>query len=411
MLTVFVDMVGLLIVIPLLPFFATRLGASPFLIGAMVSAYAVAQLSTSPLWGRWSDHHGRRPALMLGITITAGAHLTFAFASSNWAMDRFENFGLILLLFASRLVQGAGGATTGVVQAYVGDTVAPEERAKALGWISAATSAGVMLGPAIGSLAAVASPAVPGLLAALLCAVNLAFARRYLPESSSHEARADARAGKRGSVRNALLAVVSHPLRPISRLVWIYGLAMMAFMAMNAILALFLMARFQFTERSIGWVYTGVGSISLLMRSLILGRAVRRFGEVGVMRLGLGALALSFLLQPLAPSLAAYAAVIVLIPIGTALLFPATSSLVSRFASRSDLGAVMGVQQAYGGLARLFGPLWAGAAFQALGAGSPFFISAALAAVTFLFVVGLEAPPARPAAPIPGAEPTAPAPT
>jgi len=178
-------------------------------------------------------------------------------------------------------------------------------------------------------------------------------------------------------------------------------------MAMNAILALFLMARFDFTERSIGWVYTGVGSISLLMRSLILGRAVRRFGELGVMRLGLGSLALSFLLQPLAPSLVAYAVVIVLIPIGTALLFPATSSLVSRFASRSDLGEVMGVQQAYGGLARLFGPLWAGAAFQTLGPGSPFFIAAALAVATFAFVAGLETPPARRTEPAPAGEPGA----
>jgi MFS family permease len=399
MLTVFVDMVGLLIVIPLLPFFATRLGASAFLVGLMVSAYAIAQLATAPLWGRASDRHGRRPMLMLGVSIATLAHLLFAFASSNWAMSRFDNLSLILILFISRFVQGGGGATTGVVQAYIGDAVIPEERAKALGWISAATSAGVMLGPAIGSLASVASPALPGLIAAGLCVVNLIFARRYLPESSSIQARADARAQRSASVRTKMAEILLHPRRPVARLVWVYTLGMMSFMAMNAILALFLLERFGFTEKSIGWAYTAIGTISLLMRSVILGPAIRRLGEIGVMRVGIVALAASFALQPLAPSLWVYALTVVLVPVGTALLFPATSSLVSRFAERSELGVVMGVQQAYGGMARLIGPVWAGAAFEAFGAGSPFYISAVLAIAMIPFVLGLEPPPRPQAAP------------
>ncbi len=392
MLTVFVDMLGFLIVVPLLPLYAKNLGATALEIGLMISVFALAQLSTSPLWGKLSDRRGRRPMLLLGISISTLAQLLFALACSTWALGRFDARGLIGVLFLSRLVQGAGGATTGVVQAYVGDTVAPEERAKALGWISAATSAGVMIGPALGSLASLDRPSTPGLIAALLCLVNLLFARRFLPESRSHAARADSRLHGTGSVRQRLLEVLAHPTRPVARLIWVYGLGMMAFMAMNAILALFLQARFGFTEKSIGYVYTGIGSISLVMRSVVLGPAVRRLGEAGVLRAGLAALTLSFALQPLAPRLPLYCLALVLIPIGTALLFPATSSLVSRYSEPRELGTVMGVQQAYGGIARLIGPIWAGAAFESIGPGAPFWIASVLAFATLLFALGVQSP-------------------
>jgi len=398
MLTVFVDMVGFLMILPLLPFYAERLGAKPLLIGLMVSAYAVAQLATAPTWGRLSDGHGRRPMMMLGVTIAGTAHLLFAFACSDWAMHRIDAAGLIVLLFFSRFVQGAGGASTAVVQAYVGDAIVPEERAKALGWITAATSAGVMLGPALGSLVSNLGPAVPGLVAAALCVVNLFFVERFLPESASVESRERARSEPRGSLRARMLEIVAHPRRPVSRLILIYGAAMMAFMAMNAVLALFLQARFGFTEKTIGYAYTGVGVVSLVMRSLILGPSVRWWGERGVMKLGLLALVAGFALQPLAPTLWLYGAVVVLVPVGTALLFPASSSLVSRFAERHTLGATMGVQQAYGGVARLIGPAWAGAAFQFLSPGAPFWIAALLALAAFFFALGIEPAPKVPVA-------------
>lgn len=396
MATVFVDMVGFLMVLPLLPFYATRLGASPLLVGAMVSAFAVAQLATSPLWGRLSDRRGRRPMLLVGISVSVGAYLLFAFACSETAMARFSSPLLLALLFLSRLVQGAGGATTGVVQAYVGDAVIAEERAKALGWITAATSAGVMLGPSIGSLASTLGPAAPGIAAAILCLANFAFAWRWLPESSSREARDRAAGGARKSLSRQMLAVAANPARPVSRLILIYAIGMMAFMAMNGILALFLQARFAFTEKTIGYLYTFVGTISLVMRSLILGPVVRWLGEVGALRIGLVALVAGFALQALAPSVPLFLVVVVLIPIGTALLFPSTTSLVTRFAERHELGSTMGVQQAFGGVARLIGPLWAGAAFQAFGPGAPFWISSALAAATLALAGGLLPPERRP---------------
>jgi len=186
----FVDMVGFMIVLPLLPFYALDLQATPELVGLLIAAFSIAQLIAAPFWGRVSDRYGRRPALLIGLTASAIAYVVFGFAESLW------------LLFLSRLVQGAGGGTTGVAQAYVADTMPPRERAKALGWLSAATSAGVAFGPVIGSFAAHLGKAAPGLIAAALCLVNVAFAWRWLPESRLREAgppplRRPDRAGRR----------------------------------------------------------------------------------------------------------------------------------------------------------------------------------------------------------------------
>jgi MFS family permease len=411
MATVFVDMMGFLMVLPVLPFYAKRLGASAFLIGLMVSVFALAQLLMSPFWGKYSDRRGRRPTLMFGISVATVAFLLLALACSEWAMARISPGWLIALIFISRFVAGAGGATTGVVQAYVGDAIVPEERAKALGWISAATSAGVMLGPALGSLAAFGGPAIPGLVATLLCLVNLLFVKRWLPESSTAEARAEAKQDQRLSLGKRMLEVFRHPRRPVARLIWIYAVGMMAFMGMNAVLALFLQARFGITEKSFGLIYAFVGSISLVMRSLLLGPAVRRFGENGVMRMGLLALTAGYALQALAPTMIVFGAAIMLVPIGTALLFPASSSLVSRFALRHELGATMGVQQAYGGVARLVGPVWAGLAFEKWGPGAPFWISSGLAIATLIFAGGLASSRAGEPAPTGAAAPAEPAET
>ena len=136
----FVDMIGYAMVFPLLPFYAVRLGGSAQVIGLMVASFSIAQVAASPLWGRFSDKWGRRPGLLIGLAGSSVAFLIFGFADSLW------------LLFVSRFAQGASGGTTGIMQAYIGDSVPPEDRAKALGWLSAATSAGVMVGPAIGSL-------------------------------------------------------------------------------------------------------------------------------------------------------------------------------------------------------------------------------------------------------------------
>ena len=171
MVTAFMDMVGVLMIIPLLPFYAKSMGAGGLVVGLLVSSFSIAQLLMAPVWGRLSDHYGRRPALIVGMTASAIAYVIFAFAGSLW------------LLFLSRVVQGAGGGTVSVIQAYVADAMKPKDRAKALGWLSASTNAGVALGPLLGAVALKWGTPGPGLLAAGLSIVNIAFAWKFLVES------------------------------------------------------------------------------------------------------------------------------------------------------------------------------------------------------------------------------------
>jgi MFS family permease len=378
LLNAFVDMLGYAMVFPLLPLYAKRLDATPTVIGLMVASFSVAQVASSPLWGRFSDRLGRRPALLISLSGSCLAFLVFAFADS------------IAMLFLCRIVQGASGGTTGVMQAYVGDSVEPQERAKALGWLSAATNTGVMIGPVIGSAVWILGPQAPGLLAASLCLVNLVCAWKLLPESKSPAAHSETKTERR-SIASTVWETVRHPGKEASELIWIYAVAMTAFSSMTAVLALFLNVRFGLDELHIGYVFPLLGAVSVIMRAGILGRLVSRFGEVPLMRVGALLLSLGLVAYPLPRSLSYFIPVMLLVPIGTALLFPATSALLSQRCDRAELGQVLGVQQAFGGIARIFGPIWAGAAFEKLGPEVPFEVAGVV-----VFGVALLAARVRP---------------
>lgn len=384
---VFVDMLGFLIVLPLLPFYAEDLGASESMVGVLISAFAFAQLVTSPFWGRLSDRYGRRPMILLGLILSALSYALFGLAET------------VVVLLVSRLVQGAGAGITGVVQAYVSDSAPPGDRTQALGWVTVATSAGVMIGPAVGSLATELGRSAPGFVAAGLCLLNFVFAWFLLPESASAEEDEDETADatvsepptdgapaeeapppavEPRSLGRAVRQVVFHPGSSLATLIWIYALGMMAFMALNGVVALYLERVFGFTEASIGWFYVYVGAVSTLMRAVVLGPVVKRLGEVRTLRVGVVCIAVGLAAVPLAFNLVSLAAVVLLVPVGTALLFPATTSLVSQSSRRGEVGQSLGVQQAFGGVSRMIGPLWATAAFQYLSIEAPFWLAAGL---------------------------------
>jgi MFS family permease len=372
----FVDAIGFMIILPLLPFYAMRLHATPETVGRLIAAFSIAQLLSAPLWGRVSDRYGRRPALLIGLGASAVAFAVFGIADAVW------------LLFLSRIVQGAGGGTTGVAQAYVADTIEPKDRARALGWLSSATAAGVILGPAIGSFAFTLGPAAPGLVASGLCLVNVIFAWRWLAESRPAAAREGGGAPRRPIWHPAWLAI-RHPGNLVSRLIWIYGIGMVAFSAMTSVLALYLGAQFGLTEKTIGWIFAYVGALSLVMRSLLLGPIVDRLGESWTMRAGALLLAAGLMLYPIPQSLWSLAAVIPLVPIGTALLFPATTSLMSRYSDARELGTTMGVAQTFAGLARVVAPLVATTIFQRLGHDWPFYVAGGIVAVAGVLTLQL----------------------
>jgi len=402
MITAFVDMVGLLMIIPLLPFYVKELGGSGVNVlglnlgvgtisGFIVTAFTVAQLLSAPLWGRFSDRVGRRPTLLIALAASGIAYLIFGFAHS------------LLLLFVSRLVQGAGGGTVGVIQAYVADSTDPKDRARALGWLSATTNLGVALGPVLGSFAITIGKrdiipghaslqmghAAPGIMAAGLCLVNIIFAARYLTESRDASERAQAGPAPRKS-REAVWQVISRSSEPSSRLIWIYAIAIGAFQGSFSVLALFLNARFQVTEQTIGYFFMYVGAISVFTRVLLLGRMVDWLGEAKLSRLGLVLLAAGVVGMPLSQNLGMLAIAVALIPLGTAFTFPCVTALLSRVVSQKERGLYMGMQQTYGGITRAIAPVLYGRAFDTLGVSSPYFFSSAIIAATIFLGFGLD---------------------
>ncbi len=383
----FVDMIGFMLVLPVLPFYALRMDATPVQVGWIFAAFSIAQLLSAPVWGRVSDRYGRRPALLIGLGASAIAYVVFGFADT------------LLLLFLSRFVQGAGGGTTGVAQAYVADTVRPADRARALGWLSSASSAGVIVGPILGTFAARLGTEAPGLFAAALCVVNAAFAWKWLPESRVH---AGGPAAAPRPIWAPTLQALLTPRAPVSRLIWIYGVGMLAFSSLTAILPLYLEAEFQVDERSFGLFLTYFGVLSIVMRIVLLGPIVDRIGERWTMRVGCLTLIAGFLLYPAATSLWVLAiGVMPLVPIGTALLFPSTTSLISASTPKHELGVTMGVAQTFAGIARVIAPLFATKVFQDLGHGWPFVAAAALVLLVGLLAIRVEPsaeePPGDPA--------------
>jgi multidrug resistance protein len=378
--TAFVDMVGLLMIIPLLPYYARSLGASALLVAMLMSAFTGAQLIAAPFWGRISDRYGRRPALFAGLAAAAIAYVVFAYANTIW------------LLLLSRVVQGAGGGTTGVVQAYVADAVEPEERAKALGWISAATNVGVALGPPVGSFALhLAGVHGPGLIAAALCLLNIAFAWRYLSESRDMVEARTVQA-KKGASFAAVKHVFTHSKEAAPRLIWVYAIGIGAFQGITAILALFLDDKFHITADHIWVIFTFMGTISVITRAGILGKAVDKWGEVKLSHIGLMMLAVGLAAFPLMPTYVTLYLAVTLIPLGTAFTFPCVTSLLSRVISRNERGLYMGVQQTFGGLARVTVPLFAGFAYDHFGHSVPFYVSAGLVVIGFFVGMGIHDP-------------------
>ena len=400
MVTAFVDMMGGLIVFPLIPFYAKRLlghgplwtlldsvgmGGGGAVVSLLVTSFAVAQLVSAPAWGRVSDKVGRRPALMIGLGASLVAYVIFAYANS------------LELLFLCRIVQGAGGGTVGVIQAYVADATRPEERVKALGWLSAATNAGVAIGPAIGSWSMSLGSSGPGLIAAAISGVNMVFAWFYLTES--HDADAARASGKKvRRSREAVWRVVSHSSEPGSRLIWIYAITMGAFQGMTTVLALFLAFKFTaVTEKTIGYFFVYVGVISVVTRALILGKAVDMFGEAKLSRFGMVLLAIGLFTMPLAPSIPVLAISVALVPLGTAFTFPCVTGLLSQVVPQHERGLYMGVQQTFGGVARVVGPIYAGFAYDHLGHAVPFFTAGVIVLLTISLGLGMDSYVKRPA--------------
>lgn len=375
---VLIDMLGFGIVMPVLPFYATEMQATPLEVTLIIASFSATQLAAAPLWGRVSDRRGRRPLIIAGLFASAVSYLIFGLAES------------VAVLLLSRMAAGAAGGTVSVAQAYVADTTAAEDRARGLGLLGAASGLGVMLGPALGGFVSDwGGYSAPGFVAAGLCTANAFAAMVLLPEP---RVRRDGGGHETATLRGWIRTMTRMPLR---LLLSVYFLGIASFTGLTSLLALYADARFGLDARDVGLLFTLSGATTVVVRGVLLGRLVRRFGEPFTVRLGVVGLMIALLAMALIPHAAWLWAVAPMYAFGAGTLFPALASLVSRAADEHSQGSILGGSQVVGGSGRVVGPLWGGFLFQQVGIRSPFIFGALMTAAALVLAARIPRPLAR----------------
>lgn len=381
---VFINLVGFGLVVPLLPFFAQSLKAEAWQITLMFSAYSLGQFFAEPFWGRLSDRIGRKPVLLITLIANALGYLMLAFVPNIW------------LAIAVRLFTGLGAGNISTVQGYVADVTPPEQRAGRMGLIGAAFGLGFIVGPGLGGL--LTQPQLghigyqlPIFLAAALAALAAVGVIVFLRES---RAKADP-AAPRPAFLSGLKAARDNDV--VSRVLVVTLIYMAGFSAMESVFGLWAESRYQWGAREVGLSFMIVGVISTLNQGFLAGRLARRFGESRVLATGMLLFGTSLVLQVLAPvawfpamrlELGAVSIPLVqgwIIPIvmavgacGMSLAMPNISAMISRASPPDRQGAMLGLNMASSSVARIFGPMVAGALFSGLGRDWPFLVGALL---------------------------------
>lgn len=347
-LTVFIDLVGFGIVLPLLPRYAERFGAHGYQIGMVVASFSLMQFFFAPRWGRLSDRIGRRPVLLISNFGSAVSYGLFGAAAL------FPGTTGLILLFISRVFAGICGANLSVASAYIADLTTPENRSKGMGLIGMAFGFGFILGPAIGGLSAGwFGLSGPGWVAGALCLANFILACFILRESRTGSSPAvAARAG---------WEQWKHTLRQpkLRLLIGLFFLATFCFTSFETTLPLLLDKRFGFEEKHIGYLFAYCGVIAALIQGGVIGPLVKRFGEAQLIFLSLIVVAISLVLVPFSPHLGALMISLGLFSAGSGINRAPTMGLISINAPEHEQGATLGVAQSAGTLARIIGPILA----------------------------------------------------
>ena len=344
--TVFIDLVGFGIVIPVLPFYVegARFNASASVVGLLFASYSVMQLIFTPILGRLSDRYGRRPVLLVSILGTSLGFLILGLASTVW------------MLFLGRIIDGISGGNISTAQAYIADVTTPENRSKGMGLIGAAFGMGFIFGPAVGGVLSRWGINVPFLFAAGLAFANATLLYFVLPETvtKDHPARASAATGRWSQLARALRQ---------SRLAFvlvIYFLFVTAFSIMTTSFALFTMYRFGYDAHDTGWLFVFVGVVGAIVQGGLIGRLVKQFGEVLLVNVGALLFAASLFAIPFTGPHTGLLILLVVgatFAVGNGLATPSLTGLASKSVGPAEQGGVLGVTQSAASLARTVGPV------------------------------------------------------
>jgi len=373
-LTVFVDLLGFGIVLPQLPYYAEAFGASAVWVGAILTSYSAAQFLGASFLGRLSDRIGRRPVLLASL---AGSAISLTLSGLATSL-----LGLVL----ARGLAGLFGGSIAAAQAYVADSTSREERARYMGLLGASIGLGFVFGPALGAGLARWGFGTAAFVAAGLAAANLVFACFRLPESHGERQRHPAASRLDFS---HLSRALRHPA--IGSLLGATFLATLAFVAMEATFALLGEHRFGLDSARLGFVFTYIGVLIVIVQGVLVGRLVPRLGERVLAVAGCLAMALGLALMPLAPSLPLALVALGLLAVGQGFTAPTLSTLLSRAVDADEQGGTLGLGQSLAAAARVVGPLGAGWLFDRAFA-APYAVSATLMLLAAALVRGLPAP-------------------
>jgi DHA1 family tetracycline resistance protein-like MFS transporter len=341
LLTVFLDLLGFGLVIPLLSFYAETFHATPLQVTALMACYSVAQFLGAPMWGALSDRVGRRPVLLISIAGSAIFLAAFASATSLGG------------LFLWRTLHGLAAANVSTAQAYVADITEGAERTKGMGLIGAAFGVGFSLGPFIGGQLSPWGLAAPIWLAAALSAINLVWAWFGLPESRRGT---EPVAGERRRVAHpsALLRGLRHPV--VGSAIGLLFIATFAFAMMESTFALVAEHLWQMGARDVGNLFGMIGGIGIIVQGGLVGRLAARLGERRLVIVGYSLNAAGMAVLGTAAAGWGVWAGCFLLALGSSLATPALNSLISRATSADEQGAVLGVSQSFSALARAVAP-------------------------------------------------------
>ena len=343
--TVFIDLVGFGIVIPVLPFYAQgAFNATPRMVGILFASYSVMQLIFSPILGNLSDKYGRRPVLLISIIGTGIGFLILGLART------------ITMLFIGRILDGITGGNISTAQAYMADITPKENRAKAMGMIGAAFGLGFIFGPAIGGILSRWGIHVPFFFAAALCFANATLLYFRLPETLNANNPGQDRPRQR-RLKQAMSAMKQ---RKLAFLLVIYFLFILAFSIMVSSFSFYTMFRFGYDAQETGYLFAYVGLIAVIIQGGLMGRLVKRFGEVPLVIIGALCFAISLFAVPfVGPAAGGLGALLVgggVFSMGNSLATPALTSLASKSVGPEQQGIVLGVTQSTASLARAVGP-------------------------------------------------------
>ncbi len=375
--TVALDLVGFGIVVPILPRYAERFGASGLMVGLLFASFSLAQFICAPLLGRLSDRIGRKPVIVISLVGTALGSFVTGAAGALW------------VLFAGRIIDGASGASLAVAQAAVGDMATPEQRPKLLGMLGAAFGVGFVLGPALGGLASLGGVHVPFYVAGVLASVNAVAAIIRLPET-----KAEGHVARPTGVRTL------HAATPALRQLAIIGfVTTVAFTGFESTFALLGHRRFGFGERGSAFLFLGVGLVLVAVQGGAYGKLVKRFG---VQRLYVGGVVLLVAGMGMMSVAVVWTVLLValfLLSVGQGVASPSITTLVTESAPPERRGEAMGFQQSATAVGRIVGPPIAGLMFDHVGIWSPYAAAAGLCAVAVVLLVnwGMHRPVTSPA--------------